>query len=379
MARICIVSPARDAYCETFVRAHIERLPAEVEVIYGGTFPLFHSDETPVLPPGPLIRRAWRVFLRGVCGVPQERFERDALRRFLAQRRIDAVLTEYARTGVTVMEACSDAGVPLIVHFHGVDAYKQDYLEDAGKRYPQLFANAAAIIAVSRDMERQLLSLGAPREKLHHNACGVETSLFQGAEPASAPPTFVVVGRFVDKKAPHLSLLAFKQVLDAHPEASLTMIGDGPLLEACKQIAAGLGLGNAVAFPGPLPHADVATAMRRARALVQHSVRTSSGDSEGTPVAVLEAQAAGLPVVATRHGGIVDVVLENETGLLVDEGDVRGMAEEMLRLAREPEMAARLGKAARARICAEFSMEKSIATLWRIIEKAMAQSAKAAS
>jgi glycosyltransferase involved in cell wall biosynthesis len=100
-------------------------------------------------------------------------------------------------------------------------------------------------------------------------------------------------------------------------------------------------------------------------------MRTGYGDSEGTPVGVLEAGASGLPVVATRHAGILDVVVDGATGLLVDEGDVVGMAEHMLRLAREPELAGRLGQAARRRICAHFTMDQSIAKLWSIIEGAL--------
>ncbi|MEA3377274.1 MAG: glycosyltransferase, partial [Chloroflexota bacterium] len=123
--------------------------------------------------------------------------------------------------------------------------------------------------------------------------------------------------------------------------------------------------------PGVSSHADLANAMRAARGFVQHSVQAFSGDSEGTPVAVLEAGASGLPVVATRHAGIPDVVVEGETGFLVDEGDVHAMAEGMVRLASMPDLAGRMGAAARKRIEEHFSMEKSIANLWRIITSAM--------
>ena len=149
------------------------------------------------------------------------------------------------------------------------------------------------------------------------------------------------------------------------------MIGDGRLLEACKQTARMLEIEANVDFLGPRSHSEVAAAMRSARAFVQHSIRAYDGNSEGTPNVVMEAGATGLPVVATRHGGILDVVIDGETGLLVDEGDFDGMAECMVRLAEDPSLAARLGKAARERICAEFSQEQSINKLWCIIESAV--------
>jgi glycosyltransferase involved in cell wall biosynthesis len=234
-----------------------------------------------------------------------------------------------------------------------------------------LFHVAVGIIAVSRHMEKQLLQLGALRQTLCYNPYGVDVSLFRGADPLRAPPLFVSVGRFVDKKAPLLTLLAFADVFKEVPAARLAMIGDGPLLESSKQLAHALGLGNAVDFRGARPHVEVAITMQRARAFVQHSLQTSYGDSEGTPVAVLEASATGLPVISTRHAGIAEVVLDGETGLLVEEGDVDRMARAMLLVAGDAELAHRLGSAARKRIEEQFTMESSIDGLWRIIEAAI--------
>ena len=128
---------------------------------------------------------------------------------------------------------------------------------------------------------------------------------------------------------------------------------------------------------GRCPHSEVGALMQQARAFVQHSVRALSGDSEGTPVAVIEAGASGLPVVATRHAGIPDVIIEGETGFLVDEGDVAGMAAYMIQLARGPALAAGMGQAGRKRIEEHFSMEKSIGNLWKIIESVIEQPGRA--
>jgi len=201
-------------------------------------------------------------------------------------------------------------------------------------------------------------------------------SRFGGAAPADAPPTFVAVGRFVDKKAPFFTLLAFSKVLDSIPQARLIMIGEGPLWEAAQQLARALSISSAVDFRGVCPHAEVAASMQQARAFVQHSIRAENGDSEGTPVVVLEAGASGLPVVSTRHAGIKDVVVHGETGFLVDEADVEGMAGYMIRLAKDPQLAGGLGSAARKRIEVEFSMEKRIADLWTIINHSLVGRAK---
>jgi glycosyltransferase involved in cell wall biosynthesis len=117
--------------------------------------------------------------------------------------------------------------------------------------------------------------------------------------------------------------------------------------------------------------------MQHARCVVQHSVVAPSGDSEGTPLTILEAGATGLPVVSTRHAGIPDVVIEGATGFLVDEHDEESMAQHMIRLAQDPDLAGVMGRAARAHIQKNFSKARRLASLWAIIESCINRSARA--
>jgi glycosyltransferase involved in cell wall biosynthesis len=220
-------------------------------------------------------------------------------------------------------------------------------------------------------MKAQLIRLGVPENKVYHNPYGVDMSLFAAAAPADNPPIFLAVGRFVNKKAPYLTLMAFSEVAKCVPEARLTMVGSGELMEPCQRLARVLGIADAVDFRGICSHIEVAALMQASRAFVQHSVQAFNGDSEGTPVAILEASASGLPVISTRHAGIPDVVVDGETGILVDEGDVNGMTRAMVLLAKDSQLASRMGQAARQRIEAYFSMEKSIGNLWVIIDAAI--------
>jgi glycosyltransferase involved in cell wall biosynthesis len=234
-----------------------------------------------------------------------------------------------------------------------------------------MFRTAAAIIAVSRDMERQLAALGAPPEKIHWNPCGVDTEAFSRADPGSAPPHFLSVGRFVDKKSPHLTMLAFRTVLEEIPESRLTMAGGGSLRESSMEICEALGMGGRVDFPGILSREEVAAAMSRSRCFVQHSRVTKFGDSEGTPVAVLEAGASCLPAVVTCHAGFAEAVVEGKTGFLVKEGDYRSMGRRMLELARDPALARTMGVAARERIRRIYDFDRRIPRLWEILLKAI--------
>jgi glycosyltransferase involved in cell wall biosynthesis len=364
---VCIVQPNPSSFSETFLRAHATLLPARVVVIHSLPPEIDGRAASPASLPRRVCRLGWR-YLTGQVG--EKAVTADYLRLF-REAAPDVVMAEYGPTGVWVMDACRRARLPLVVHFHGYDASRHDTLAAHEGSYRALFAQAAGIVAVSTAQRRKLIALGAPEEKVHHNACGADCSLFGGAAPAAAPPVVVAVGRFVEKKGPHLTVLAFREVLGTFLEARLRMIGDGPLLGVCRDLARGLRIDGAVTFLGKQPPEVVAAEMRRARAFVQHSVEASDGDCEGTPVAVLEAGASGLPAVATRHAGIPDVVLDRETGLLVAERDVHGMAAAMGRLLRDGSFAAALGEAGRKRVLTHFSHEHSIASLWRILEGVM--------
>ena len=363
---LCIVKGSGPV--ETFVRAHADRLPARVTLIHDLP-PRIH--DRPVLSHA-LPSRAWRKALRLLQRREWEWEITSAYLKVFRRTRPLAVLAEFGQSGVAVLEACRRMNIPLIVHFHGADISKHEVLRTYADAYPALFREAGAIVAVSRAMRQRLISLGARPEKLHCNPCGVDCSVFSRASPASAGPVFLAVGRFVEKKAPQLTMLAFARVHQREPDARLRMIGDGPLLDACRDLARGLGIAPAVTFLGAQPHDVIRDEMRNARGFVQHSIEAPSGDSEGMPVSIIEAGASGLPVVATRHAGIPDAVIEGTTGLLVDEHDVPEMAQAMLRLLDQPALAARLGQAARDYVAAHFSMERSLARLWAIIDQSIA-------
>jgi glycosyltransferase involved in cell wall biosynthesis len=361
--RVVIVQAEPATPSETFLRAHAQHLPGCVAVLCGARPGIDgRSVFCQALP-----ARVWRKALRLLRRQTWEAERTAAYLALFRRLRPDAVLAEYGGAAAAVTDACRIWGVPLVAHFHGYDASRRDYVAHMAAAYRAMFAVAAAVVAVSRPMRRRLIVLGAPAEKVHCNPCGIDCSAFDGADPAAAPPVFLAVGRFVPKKAPHLTLRAFAKARRDCPEARLRMVGDGPLRPACERLAGELGITAAVDFLGVLSPAAVQEEMRQARAFVQHSVEAPDGDCEGTPVAILEAGASGLPVVATLHAGIPDAVRADQTGLLVAEGDVDGMAACLLRLAREPALAAELGRAARAWVAGEFCMEQRIGRLWQII------------
>jgi glycosyltransferase involved in cell wall biosynthesis len=271
------------------------------------------------------------------------------------------------------MDACRDASVPLVAHFHGFDAYRHDIVTAYKEKYSDLFKQAAAVIAVSSDMMQQLLALGAIKEKTFLNSCGADIPDDLHAHPGTSNVRFLMVGRLVEKKAPVLSIQAFAKVIDKLPDSHLDIIGDGPLLDVCKQTVKSLGLSDHIKLHGAQSHSFVLDMMKNSRCFIQHSICTENGDREGTPVAILEAMGVGLPVVSTRHGGISDVIANGSTGTLVKEHDIDAMAEAMMAYGEDPELAQRVGEEARVVIQENWTSEISTKRLWKIIGDAISK------
>ena len=153
--------------------------------------------------------------------------------------------------------------------------------------------------------------------------------------------TFVVgwLGRMTDIKRVDDLLRAFARLLEREPDAALVLVGDGPLRRGLEQTAQELGIAAACRFTGYLDDVAACYAAFDAVAL--------SSANEGTPVTVIEAQAAGLPVVSTDVGGVRDVVADGESGFLVPPGDVDAMADALAMLAGAPALRASFGERGR--------------------------------
>ena len=366
--RVAVVSKNRDQYSETFIHDHVKLLSPECWYLHGDYLPLFYSkgmdgNDHSFLTDNPKI---W--FKKQDKITPGSGAHKTAIARFLKENKIEIVLAEYGPSGVEMMEVCKAISVPFVVHFHGYDAYRTDILNYYGKQYPQLFAQAAAIIVVSNHMKQQLIRLGAPQNKIFLNPYGIDPELFPARKEFIHSTTFFAAGRFCETKSPHLTLFSFSKMKNQAQTAKLVMAGDGLLLEACKILANALNISDCVHFPGVLQPKEISEWMQKSLAFVQHSYTTSENDKEGTPVTILEAAMSGLPVISTLHAGIPEAVEHDKTGFLVDEGDVEGMANYMLKLFQNPQLGAEMGKAGKQKIEKEYLQKDKIQSLKTILE-----------
>jgi len=325
-------------------------------------------------------------FVADELGIEVERIEelqreisplRDAvaivrLARLIRRVRPHILHTHTAKAGAVGRLAAllaGDARPPIVVHtFHGhVLRGYFDPLRTAGFRLLErwLATKSTALVAVSPQVRDDLVSLGvAPRERFVVVRVGIELEQRVAAERDGrgesrrvlgiGPDRFAVgwIGRMTGVKRTDDVLRAFRRLRDRGVDACLCMIGDGPDRPAVERRAHELGLMRDTFFLGY--QEEVAPFYAAFDAMILPSI------NEGTPVSAIEALAAGRPVVATRVGGVPDVIREGEDGFLVEPGDVDALAERLARLAADPELRERLGAAGRARVIPRYSVERLV-------------------
>ena len=187
---------------------------------------------------------------------------------------------------------------------------------------------------------------------------------------ALATLRLAIAARLVAKKG-HGPLFAAIALARSRGQAvSLTVFGDGPLGPALREQAQALGIAEAISWHGPCAHDALLEALLAGNfdAAVLPSLTTSDGDKEGIPVFLIEAMAAGLPVITTANGGIAELAGDG-AGVMVPEGDVDALVAAMIRLARDGETRARFADAGRARVLAEFEIGACMERLRRLIEE----------
>ncbi len=312
-------------------------------------------------------------------------YERSRLLTPAAKKRVKAILREqspdilHAHYGVDCLvyaEVIRELGIPACVSFYGYDCTSfPKRFGGYGKRLLQrkVFGNPGvrAVLAMTEDMKQDLLQLGCPEEKIIVHYYGTETQPFyQDLErPDTGEINVLIISGLQEKKGHAVLLDAFARAgersgLPLH----LHIVGDGPLRADIGERVRRLGLPN-VTLHGPVVYGSETHLehLRRSHIFAHPSITPVSGDKEGIPGAIIEAMAAGLPVVSTYHAGIPHVLTNEETGILVRERDVAGLAEALVRLARDGEERRRLAGAGQRYALDELDVrikEKELETIY---------------
>jgi glycosyltransferase involved in cell wall biosynthesis len=307
-----------------------------------------------------------------------------SLAELIRRERPHVLHTHTAKAGTAgrlAARLAGDARPPVVVHtFHGHMLLGEfDPLREAVYRRieRELARHTDALIAVSPEVRDELVAIGvAPASRFAVVRLGIELSeRMQGAEQGGElraslgiPPERFTVGwvaRMSPVKQPGDVLRTVRILHDRGIDAALVMVGDGPERAALEALALELGIEEATRFVGFQD--DVGPWFHAFDALLLPS------RSEGTPVSAIETLASGRPVVATRVGGVADVVHEGVDGFLVDLGDVEAAADRLARLAADPALRERMGAAGRTRVLSRYRVPRLVEDVDRLYRALLAE------
>ncbi len=258
---------------------------------------------------------------------------------------VDVVHTHNNAPFLYAAPAARLAGVPCVVHTRHGRSFGASRRQTGATRLASLFVDR--VVCVSEDSARLSAEEGIPRRKVRRLWNGIDLARFAYLGPQEGGPV-VMVARLSPEKDAATLVRAAALAVRAEPSFRLEIAGDGACLPSLRALTTELGLDAHVRFHGAVR--DVPALLARASAFVLPSI------SEGVSLTLLEAMARGLPVVATRVGGTPEVVLHEQTGLLVPPGDPAALAERLVSLLRDPARGRQLGLAGRRRVEESFSV-----------------------
>ena len=291
-------------------------------------------------------------------------------RRVLGEVRPSLIHAHFGIDGVHALPLARRLGVPLVTTFHGFDATLSTAAllsSPAWINYP-LFRHRLAregdlFLCVSGFIRERVLAMGFPAGRTLVHYTGVDWRAVRPRDPGEETPTILHVARLVEMKGTEYLIRAVAALARTHGQVRLDIVGDGPLRSRLQALAGALELGPRVRFLGALPHAEALSHMRSAAMLGLPSVHTPTGRVEGLGMVLLEAAATGVPVVASRVGGIPEGVVDGQTGLLAPERDPEALCACMAALLDQPDTRRRMGAAARALVQARFDIRRQGDTL----------------
>jgi len=333
----------------------------------------FDDVEPLVTPQRHLLRRG---YLKYIARKPAliYRGEYDAIRRILIRRDPELIHVYFGNTGVHLLPLLGRWDRPWVVSFHGMDVQSRPNERRYDQKLRQLLQLAPLVLVRSQSLAARLQDLGCAADKIRLNRTGIPLQNFPWVErpfPKDGPWQLVQACRLVEKKGLLSTLSAFRRFLSDYPKSRLVIAGEGPLRDGLMQKINELSLGNQVTLTGFLSQDDLRKIYNQSHIFIHPSELAADSNQEGVPNSMLEAMASGLPVVATRHGGIPEAVREGVDGILVPERDETALYEALLQLARQPDLWRQLGKQASQSVAQNFEQQQQIKNLEAVYAEAI--------
>jgi colanic acid/amylovoran biosynthesis glycosyltransferase len=271
-------------------------------------------------------------------------------------RKVKILHAHFGNNGIKCLELKKQLKVPMICNFYGYDAFKIPDDRDYYKNLNKLFQEADKFFVLGPVMKKKLMELNCAEHKIHIQHLGVDLNRIE-FKPRKFPKNgkfkFLIASSFVPKKGIDDALTALSR-LKNNLDFTVHIIGDGYLKNDILELIEKLKMAPHIIMHGYQPYPKFIQLISECHAFLQASKTADNNDKEGTPMAIVDAMAAGLPVVSTYHSDIPEIVRNEKTGFLANESDPEGFSEAILKLISNDKIYEAASRASRIHIEEEF-------------------------
>jgi colanic acid/amylovoran biosynthesis glycosyltransferase len=371
------VKPVVASFCTYFLKAEMLHIYRQITALRQvGTFVIAKFRENTELYPfqdlelldkpktNPIRRGQLKYLVRAPALVYRGEF--DIIRRVLLRRDPDLMHVYFGNTGVHLLPLIERWDRPCVVSFHGMDVQRRENERGYEANLKKLLRLVPLVLVRSRSIAERLIELDCDPKKIRLNRTGIPLDGFPYLvrnTPSDGAWTIVQACRLVPKKGLATALRAFANFAKTFPQSRFLIAGDGPLRRELEELSQKLDLHEAVIFLGFLGQIELRELYEKAHIFMHPSELPPDSNQEGVPNSMLEAMASGLPVVATRHGGIPEAVTDGVSGLLVPERDVEGLTASLFRIVENPDRWIAMGAAASEAVAVKFAQPHQIESL----------------
>jgi len=290
----------------------------------------------------------------------------------LKKEKARLVHAHFGPQGVAMAPIKRWLKLPLITTFYGFDLAQLPRENIWSKAYQRLFKEGDLFLVEGGNMKRALMEIGCSSEKIVIQHIGADTEKINFKErafPSDGKIVILCCGRFVEKKGLIYALQALQLLISKNPQIELRIIGDGVLRNSIVSFIKENNLSPYIHLLGFQPHRVFVEELKKAHIYIQPSVTAQNGDNEGgAPTTLLEAQAAGVPVLSTYHADIPEVVADGKSGFLVPERDAHALAERLEYLIDHPEEWSTMGREGRRHVEMNYNICKAANNLENIYD-----------
>lgn len=288
-------------------------------------------------------------------------------KRVLKSHTTKIIHAHFGPSGYEMLELKKWLNIPLITTFYGYDMSELPNIPTWKIKFDKLFQEGDLFLVEGHHMKKSLINLGCPESKIRIQHIAIDTNQFAYRERIPKKNKEVILlfcGRFIEKKGLIYALKAFKHILPQFPNIRFRLIGDGELRSEIENFIKTNSLATKIDLLGFQPHHVVEREMADADIFIHPSITSQTGDTEGgAPTILLECQAAGVPVLATYHADIPEVVIDKKSALLSEEKDWRKLADNLLFFLKNQDCWSDFGKVGRKHVVDSYNITKEVLKL----------------